>query len=157
MSMHCTKQIITTACTYVHMYVVNDREQLTYPSGWSLMRNLLRLKLSFRILAHENVLIRTKFWKTTIPMWITDRWRATLSWSYMTNDNLISNKLRINTFHTLCRINHKHKSYRLCDKVTKYQLNRLNWSKILLNNFQQQWWDLAILSREWPKLNLVEI
>lgn len=31
------------------------------------MRNFLRLKLTFLILAHEKVLIRVKFWKTKMP------------------------------------------------------------------------------------------
>jgi hypothetical protein len=31
---------------------------LTYPSGWSFIKNFLRLKESFRILAQEKVLIR---------------------------------------------------------------------------------------------------
>lgn len=55
--------------------------QLTYPSGWSLMRNFFRLNESFRILAHENVLIREMPWNTEIPMCATAKFNGTFSWS----------------------------------------------------------------------------
>lgn len=54
---------------------------LAYPSEWSLTRNFFRLKLSFRIFAHEKVLIFIWFWKTTTPRWATARCRGTPSWS----------------------------------------------------------------------------
>ena len=48
------------------------------------MRNFLRLKLSLRIFAQENVLILTMFWNTSTPMCATARFRHTPSWSYKT-------------------------------------------------------------------------
>jgi len=47
------------------------------------MRNFLRLKLNFLILAQENVLIFVKFWKTNTPKCATERFKGTPSGSYI--------------------------------------------------------------------------
>lgn len=56
-------------------------KQLTYPSGWSLIKSFFLLKEIFLIFAHENVLMRVMPWKTASPMWATARLRGTPSWS----------------------------------------------------------------------------
>ena len=55
---------------------------LTYPSGWSFIKNFFLLKLSLRIFAQENVLILVQFWKTRTPRWATARFKGTPSWSW---------------------------------------------------------------------------
>ena len=84
--------IVTLFCWKKHIegIKINKKEvynkikilQLTYPSGCNFIKNFLRLKDNFRILAHEKVLIRVMPWKTAIPKWATDRFKGTPSWSF---------------------------------------------------------------------------
>ena len=68
-------------------FVECNEKKLTYPSGCNLIRYFFLLKLSFLILAHENVFILVKFWKTTTPMCATARFNGTPSWSWKYNVN----------------------------------------------------------------------
>ena len=71
---------------------------LTYPSGWSFIKNFFLLKLSLRIFAQENVLILVQFWKTRAPRWATARFKGTPSWSW---GNVILSFLVNQFFHIL--------------------------------------------------------
>ena len=45
-----------------------EKVRLTYPSGWSFIKNFFLLKLSLRIFAQEKVLILVQFCKTIISV-----------------------------------------------------------------------------------------
>lgn len=62
-----------------HCYKSESQEMLTYPSGCNLTRKRFRLNEIFRILAHENVLIRVMPWNTAIPIWATAKLSGTPS------------------------------------------------------------------------------
>lgn len=62
-------------------FAVKTQAKLTNPSGCSLIRNFFLLNESFLILAHEKVFMRVMPWNTAIPIWATDKFSGTPSWS----------------------------------------------------------------------------